>query len=171
MQTISYILSFSALVLMTLPSLLKGKNMKGILLLLCIGNGVMGINYLLSGGINGAVTSFIGVVTTLVNFTLEVKKKPVPAWLRGVYFTISIVMNLVISKGFTIGVLLVILAGLAYQMSVTSKSGKQYRFYIFFNLLIWCIYDIISASYGVLPTHATQLVINVASMLFFDKKK
>ena len=80
-------------------------------------------------------------------------------------------MNLVISKGFTIGVLLVILAGLAYQMSVTSKSGKQYRFYIFFNLLIWCIYDIISSSYGVLPTHATQLVINVASMLFFDKKK
>ena len=103
--------------------------------------------------------------------SVELKNKPVPAWLRGLYFTISIVTNLIVSKGITIGVVLVMIAGLCYQMSVTSKSGKQYRFYIFFNLFIWCVYDIVSASYGVLLTHATQLVINVGSMLFYDKQK
>ena len=72
MEYLPYFLSFTALVMMTAPSMLKGKNMKGILLLLCLGNAFMGISYLIDGGFNGAVASFIGVLTTAINFSLEI---------------------------------------------------------------------------------------------------
>lgn len=166
----AYILSITALVVMTIPSVVKGKNMKIILILLSIGNGLMGTSYLLDGGINGAVSSFIGVVTTAINLCFEVKKLPVPNWLTAIYIAVSVVMNLAVSRGLTVGVALVIIAGVAYKIGVTRKTGSGYRFWIFFNLFVWCIYDIISGSYGVLVTHGAQLVVNVAGMVIHDRK-
>lgn len=167
----SYILSLAALITMTLPSLLKGKNMKLILLLLCLGNGLMAVSYYIDGGINGAVASIIGVVCTLLNFMLEMKNRPVPKWLVCFYIALSIATNLWVSMGIDLNMILVVGAGFAYQISVTRKSGRDYRFWILFNLILWCVYDVASGSYGVIITHAVQLVINVAGMIIHDRKK
>ncbi|MBE7040416.1 MAG: YgjV family protein [Ruminococcaceae bacterium] len=170
MELSAYILSILALVMMTLPSALKGKNMKGILVLLCLGNAMMGTSYLLEGSINGAVSSYIGVLTTAINFTFEVKNKPIPKWLIGTYMGVSVVMNVAASGGVDLSMLLVIGAAIAYQMSVTRKSGAQYRIWILFNILLWCVYDVVSESYGALITHGVQLGINIVSMLVYDRK-
>lgn len=167
----SYVLSLSALVIGTLPSLLKGKNMKLILLLLCIGNLLVTISYFIDGGVNGAAASIMGVICTLINFILETKNKPVPKWLVAFYIAVSFVINLYVSKGIDIYMLLVTGCAVAFHISTTRKNGKDYRFWILFNLLLWCVYDFISASYSVLITHGIQFVINVFGMVWHDRKK
>lgn len=167
----SYVLSLAALVLGTLPSLLKGKNMKLILLFLCIGNFFVTVSYVLDGGFNGAAASIMGVVCTLINFILEVKNKPVPKALVAFYIVLSVVVNLWVSKGVDLYMLLVAGAGVAFHISTTRKNGRDYRFWILFNLLLWCVYDTVSASYSVLITHGIQLLTNVFGMIVHDRKK
>ena len=170
MEKLSLFLSIGALICMTVPSLLKGKNMKGILVLLCLGNAIMGTNYLMSGGLNGAVSSYNGVVTTAINFSFQVKGKTVPKFLITIYLIISIILNLWVSKGISIGLILMIGASVAYQLGCAGKSGATYRFWILINLLLWCVYDIISLTIGALLTHGIQLAIHIIGMLIYDRQ-
>ena len=170
MGKLSLFLSIGALICMTVPSLLKGKNMKVILVLLCLGNGMMGTNYLMSSGLNGAVSSYNGVVTTAINFALQAKGKTVPKFLIMTYLTITVILNLWVSKGISIGLILVIGASVAYQLGCAGKSGATYRFWVLINLLLWCVYDIISLTIGALLTHVMQLVIHIIGMLIYDRK-
>lgn len=170
MPDISYVFSIIALIFMTIPSVLKGKKMTFILILLFLGNALMGISYLQSNGINGAVSSFFGALTTAINFGFLLKHKNVPPWLITLYVAISILINLWVSGGFAAESILVIGASLAYQLGAAGKSGMQYRFWVLFNLLLWCVYDVISLSYSVLITHSIQFLINIVSMLIYDRK-
>ncbi len=170
MEILAYIFSISAFIMMIATSMLKGKNMKGILLLLCLGNALMGFSYIINGSVNGAVSCFIGVMTALINFSLEIKNKPIPLWLIICYMVLSVVMNLWASGGIDLGMILVIGSALAYQMSVTRKNGADYRFWVLFNLIFWCSYDLVSQTYSALLTHGIQLVINVLSMFIYDRK-
>ena len=166
----SYVFSLIVLALGFVPSLIKGKNMKLILLCLCLGNFLVTVSYIIDGGINGAAASIMGAVCTLINFCLEIKNKPVPKWLIAIYIAVAVVINLWVSNGIDAGMILVVGAAIAFHIGTTRKCGKDYRFWILFNLILWCIYDVISASYSVLITHGTQLVINVTGMLIHDRK-
>ena len=118
-------------------------------------------------GLNAVIR---GVVTTAINFSFQVKGKTVPKFLIMIYLIISVILNLWVSKGISIGLILVIGASVAYQLGCAGKTGATYRFWILINLLLWCVYDVVSLTIGALLTHGIQFAIHIIGMLIYDKK-
>lgn len=171
MQILSYVLSLAGLLSMILASLTKGDRMKTILFLVFCGNAFVATSYLLGGsGINGAAACYLGAVQTLINYFYDSKNKPLPKWLIGIYALAIIVLNIWVAKGVTALGLLVIVASLTFILCIGQKNGAKYRFWTLVNMILWCIYDILSASYSVLITHGIQLCFAVVGMLIHDRK-
>lgn len=167
MQILSYILSLAGLGAMISASLVKGKNMKTILFFVFLGNIFVATSYLLSGGINGAVSCYIGGAQTLINYFYDRNKKPLPVWLIAIYAVAFIVLNLI--TGFSWLCVLAIIASLTFILCIGQKVGSKYRFWTLVNMCLWCLYDILSGSFGVLFTHGTQLVFAVIGMIIHDR--
>lgn len=51
------------------------------------------------------------------------------------------------------------------------SSGAKYRAWAIVNIVLWCIYDILSVSYSALVTHIPQLTFAVVGVLIHDRKK
>lgn len=167
MQILSYILSLAGLGAMITASLIKGKNMKTILLFVFLGNIFVATSYLMSGGINGAVSCYIGGAQTLINYFYDCKKKPLPVWLIAIYAVAFVVLNLI--TGFSWLCVLAIIASLTFILCIGQKVGSKYRFWTLVNMCLWCLYDVLSGSFGVLFTHGTQLVFAVIGMVIHDR--
>lgn len=164
---LSYILSLAGLGAMITASLIKGKNMKTILLFVFLGNIFVATSYLLSGGINGAVSCYIGGAQTLINYFYDRNKKPLPKWLIAVYAVAFVVLNLI--TGFSWLCVLAIIASLTFILCIGQKVGSKYRFWTLVNMGLWCLYDVLSGSFGVLFTHGTQLVFALVGMVIHDR--
>ena len=169
MQILSYILSLAGLLSMVAASLIKGKNMKTILLFVFLGNVLVATSYLMTGGINGAVSCYIGGAQTLINYFYDRNKKPLPKWLIAVYAVAFVVLNLI--TGFSWLCMLAIVASLTFILCIGQKVGSKYRFWTLVNMCLWCLYDILSGSFGVLFTHGTQLVFAVIGIIIHDRNK
>ncbi len=167
MQILSYILSLAGLAAMLIASLIKGKNMKTILLLVFAGSVLVATSYLITGGINGAVSCYIGAVQTIINYFFDRKNKPLPRWLILSYAVAFVVLNLI--TGFSWLCLLAIVASLTFILCIGQKVGSKYRFWTLVNMGLWCLYDVLSGSFGVLFTHGTQLVFAVIGMVIHDR--
>lgn len=168
MEALSYILSLGGLASMIIASLIKGKNMKTILLFVFAGNILVATSYLLAGnGVNGAVSCYIGAAQTIINYFFDVKKKPLPKWLIGIYAVAFVALNL--ATGFSWLCLLAIIASLTFILCIGQKVGSKYRFWTLVNMGLWCLYDIVSGSFGVLFTHGTQLVFALIGTFIHDR--
>ena len=167
MQILSYILSLAGLGAMITASLIKGKNMKTILLFVFLGNIFVATSYLMTGGINGAVSCYIGGAQTLINYFYDRNKKPLPKWLIAVYAVAFVVLNLM--TGFSWLCMLAIIASLTFILCIGQKVGSKYRFWTLVNMGLWCLYDVLSGSFGVLFTHGTQLVFALIGMVIHDR--
>lgn len=153
---------------MIIASLIKGKNMKTILLFVFSGSMLVATSYLLSeNGINGAISCYIGAAQTIINYFFDAKKKPLPKWLIVIYAFMFVLLNLL--GGFNYLTLLAITASLTFILCIGQKVGSKYRFWTLVNMGLWCLYDILSASYGVLFTHGTQLVFALIGMIIYDR--
>lgn len=171
MDILSYVLSFLGLASMIAASLIKGQNMRKILFFVFCGNILVGVSYLLGGsGLNGAASCFLGGVQSIINYFFESKNKPVPKWLVAVYGLSFVVLNLWVG-GFSLLGILAITATLAFVMCIGQKNGKKYRFWTIVNMVLWCIYDVLSKSYSVLASHVPQLLFAVIGMIIYDRKK
>ena len=167
MQILSYILSLAGLASMIVASLIKGKNMKTILLFVFMGNMFVATSYLITDSINGAVSCYIGAAQTIINYFFDKKKKPLPRWLIASYAVAFVVLNLM--TGFSWLCVLAIVASLTFILCIGQKVGSKYRFWTLVNMGLWCLYDILSGSFGVLFTHGTQLVFAVIGMIIHDR--
>ncbi len=171
MQILAYALSALGLVSMICASLLKGEKMKMILFLVFCGNVLVATSYLVGGsGINGAAACYLGGVQTLINYFFDSKNKPLPRWLIATYAVAIIVLNIVVAGGVSWLGILVIIASLTFILCIGQKNGAKYRFWTIVNMVLWCTYDIASASYSVLVTHIPQLTFAVVGMLIHDRK-
>ncbi|MBE7030442.1 MAG: hypothetical protein E7409_03320 [Ruminococcaceae bacterium] len=171
MQVLSFVLSMLGLAAMVTASMVKGKNMKLILFLVCCGNLLVGASYHIGGsGINGAAACYAGGIMSICNYGFESRKKPIPMWLLGVYAVALIVLNLAVG-GFHMLSILVIIAGMTFVMGIAQPNGAKYRFWTLANLLLWCLYDVLSRSFSVLPTHAIQVIFTVVGMIIYDRKR
>ena len=75
---VSYVLTLLGLVSMIGASLVKGKNMKTILILVFLGNALVAISYMFTKGWSGAVSCGLGAVQTIINFIFfESKSKEI----------------------------------------------------------------------------------------------
>jgi len=170
MELLAFILSTLATVCISIPSFLKGKNMKLILLLVCATNALMASSYILTGAYNGAVSSGIGAVQTIINyFFYERKSKPIPRWLIGIYAGAFLVVNLLVFS--QLADILALVATMAFILSICQPNGKLYRTWTCVNASSWVIYDIATRSYGPVLTHSILFITTVAGMLLHDRKK
>lgn len=172
MQILSYVFSALGLISMICASLIKGEKMKTVLFLVFCGNVLVATSYLLGGsGINGAAACYLGGVMTLINYIFDSKNKPIPQWLVAIYAAAIIVLNIIVAGGITALGVLVIVASLTFILCIGQKSGAKYRFWTIVNMILWCIYDILSMSYSALVTHLPQLSFAIIGTFIHDRKK
>ncbi len=164
----SYVLSFLGLASMIAASLVKGKRMTAILLLVFFGNALVAAGYLIDGSINGAVSCGIGAVQTLINSFFDRRDKKLPTWLIAVYAAAFVGCNL--AAGFTWLGLLAIAASLTFVFCIGQKNGARYRIWTIINSVLWCLYDVLAMSFGALITHVSLLTFTVAGMIIHDRK-
>ena len=93
-----------------------------------------------------------------------------PRWLIAFYAGFTIVLNIFVAGGISLLGLLVIVASLIFIVCVCQKNGTAYRFWTLINMLLWCIYDILSGSYSVLVAHVPQLIFVIAGILIYDRQ-
>lgn len=168
-MTLAIILSVLGTVSICIPPLLKGKNMKWILLLVFSANALTGVSYALTMAFNGAASCCVGAAQTIINYFFDRKNKPIPIWLIAIYAVAFLVVNLfVFSK---LADILALLAALAGVLAVCQKNGKRFRQCMFMNATLWIIYDAITFSFGPLCTHALQLGTNLFGIIMHDRKK
>lgn len=169
MEVLAFVLSTLGTVCICIPPLLKGKNMKLILLLICLTNVLIATSYFLTGAYNGAATCCVGAVQTIVNYFFERKEKPIPKWLIGIYAVVFLSVNLLVFAN--VWDVLALLASLAFIMAICQKNGKSYRLWTLVNTALWLVYDGITMSFGPFSTHAIQLTTILFGMLIHDRKK
>ncbi len=171
MEFMTYILSGLSLALMISASLMKGKSIKLILLLVFGGNFLAATSYLFSSGINGAAACYLGAAQTIINYFFDSKNKKIPIWLNVCYAIAIIAVNILVAGGFSWLGLLVIIASLTFIMCIGQDNGKMYRFWTIINMLLWCTYDIFVKSHAQLLQHVALLLFTVAGMVIHDLKK
>jgi hypothetical protein len=171
LDILAYILSFLGTVSIIASCLVKGKNMKVILSLVFAANVFVAVGYLVGGdGINGAISCFIGAAQAFINYFFERKNKSVPIWLIVIYCVAFAAFNL--ACGFSIPCLVAILASMTFVMCIGQKSGAKYRFWTIFNIVLWCLFDVLSHAYpALLMTHIPQLLFTVLGILIYDRKR
>lgn len=169
MATLAFILSALGTVCICIPPLLKGKNMKLILLLVLSTNILLATSYVLTGAYNGAASCFVGAAQAFVNYFFEQKNKPIPRWLIGIYAAAFTAVNLLV---FTrLPDILALLASLAFILAICQKNGKKYRLWTLTNTLLWLLYDGLTLSFGPLTTHGILLATILLGMFLHDKKE
>ncbi len=166
---IAMALSLGGLVCMILSSIVKTKTMGKILTFVFFGNFLVATSYLLDGNNNGAACCYIGAAQTLINFFFERKGKAIPTWLVVVYAAIIIAINAAVLQA-PIDVLAII-ASLTFILCIGQNNGAKYRFWTIVNMVLWCSYDLIKASYAAMFTHVSLLLFTVLGKLIYDMKR
>lgn len=171
MQTLAFITNLLGLGLAITASLIKGKKIKTILLLVILSNSLIAIGYLLSGtGINGAASCLLACAQALINCFFEAKSKPLPKLLIGIYLLSFVIINIAVG-GLNVGTVIAILACTAFVASISQKSGKNYRIGVMANCILWLIYDIITESYSAIITHTVLLAVSTVGFIVHDIRK
>ena len=169
MNTIAIILSGIGTVCACLPPLLKGKTMRLILLFLFLSNALIGASYVLTGAFSGAVSCGVGAAQTIINYGFDRRSKAIPVWLVAVYAAAFVAVNLLTFSAITD--IFALLACMAFVLSISQKSGKQYRISTIANAGLWAIYDVSTLSFGPLATHLLLLTMAVCGMIIHDRKE
>lgn len=171
MEILAFMLSMASLLCMITSSLIKGKNMKLILVLVGLANLLVALSYFVQRpmAVNGGVSCTIGAAMSLINYFFDKDNKPIPKWLVAIYAVVITGLNLSVAK--SAADMLTVLAGLVFVMSIIQKNGKMFRLYTIINLALWCTYDFFKLSYGPLVQHTIQLLFIILGMLIHDRKK
>lgn len=168
METLAFIFSSVGTVCVCIPPLLKGKNMKFILLFVFVSNATVGVSYVLTGALNGAVSCFLGAAQSIVNYFFDRKNKPLPLWLIATYAFAFTLANLLVFKSATDT--LAVVACLIFVVCICQKNGRKYRVWSLANTVLWIVYDAINASFGPLVTHSVLLVLTICGIILHDVK-
>lgn len=169
METLAFILSTIGTICICIPPLLKGKNMKLILLLVFSANVTVATSYLLTGAYNGAASCFVGGAQAIINYFFDRKNKKLPVWLITIYALAFIGVNLMVFNH--VFDLIAMLASLTFVMCVGQKNGRKYRIWTFINTALWMTYDVLKASYGPLLTHGILLCTVIFGIIVHDIRK
>lgn len=169
MEALAFVLSTLGTISICIPPLLKGKNMRLILLLVFFANAFVGASYLLTGAFNGAATCCVGAVQTIINYFFERKEKAVPKWLIVIYALVFTAVNIAVFKHVTD--IIALLAAIMFVMGISVKNGKMYRLWTMINTALWILYDFVTLSFGPLSTHVIQFATIIFGMIMHDRKK
>ena len=142
---------------------------KTILFCYVIANFAYGTNYLLLGGISGAIICIVEGFETLINGIIEDKGKKVPIWLIGLYIIIA--LGIGIFTYISLIDLLAIIGGILYVLLITVKKESDIRKLTFILMILWIIYDIIYRSYVAAINDTFILISTMIGIYRFDIKR
>ena len=161
METLSYIASFIATVLSLLEP--YNKKMKTVLVFSFIGNVLVGISYILVGGISGSAICFTAAVQLLINYSFTVRERKIPAAVITVHAAAFLAVNLITFKAWYD--VFALIASMLFVLSVAQSNAKYYRAIYIPNCPVWIAYDFMAKAYGNLLTHIV-LTIALAGAVF-----
>lgn len=171
MELLAFVLSTLGLISVTSASLIKGKRMALILLLVFGGNILYATSYVVDGrGINGAASCYLGGALAIVGFIFDKKGMKPPKWIPPLYAALFIAVNVIFGTDVVLTIL-AILATMCFVMSIGMPNGAKYRFWTTANLVLWVTFDLVSGSYNTLYAHIIQLTFTVLGMIIYDRKK
>jgi hypothetical protein len=186
MDFLPYLLSLLGLIAMIIAPMVKGKNMKVILVLAFLGNFFVATSYVLTANYNGAASCYLGAIQCIINFVFfESRNKKLPMWLIWIYGASFVILNLAVSVesyDFTnifaliwntiislqLHEIIAIVATLMFVAGIVQKNGAKYRIWSLINILLWCTYDILAAAWAPLITHGIQVLSNGAGIVVHD---
>jgi len=166
MQTLSFLFSIIGLAAVITSFMIKNAGMKKLLFLNAAGNGLMMLSYLCVGNMNGALTCGIGLTQGVINYFFAAKQKKLPVWLPILYALSFIAVNLTV---YTSPVdLIAIVAALTAVILISASSGKVYRRWALINNCLWCVFDLLRASWGPLVSHLVLSATSFAGIVRND---
>lgn len=169
MGVLAVVLNVVGTICMLYAQLMPTNKIKPILFFSFLSNVIVATGYIAGGsGINGAISCYAGAIMTILNFWFQIKNVQIPKWLLGLYALAFIGLNLL--GDFSYLYFIAVVAGLTFVMSISQKDGACYRRWTLLNILLWCCYDILSASYSSLIPHVVILAFTVIGMLTQDRK-
>ena len=166
MATISYVFSFIATILGLIEPF--GKKMKTILAFNFTGNLLVGLSYLLIGGMSGAAICFVACVQVVINYIFDMKGKKVPVWLIAVYAIAFLSVNLLTFARWYDAFALI--AAVLFVVSVAQSDAKYYRVLYFLNSTVWILYDFLAGAYGNLLTHIVLFIATLVSIIVRNRE-
>ena len=171
MEILAFVFSILGQIMIITASLLKGKRMKLILLLLVGANFSYATSYVLNGtGINGAASCYLGGLIAIVSYFFDSKGKQSPHWLLAIYAALFAAVNIIFGTDILLTIL-AIAATMCFVISIAQPNGKMFRFWTIGNLVCWITFDIISGTYSTLLAHSCQLAGTILGVILHDRKE
>ena len=148
---------------------LQCKNIKKLLALQVLANGLLMLNYALLDNWSGAIVGILGAVQTVIVFLFRSKEKSIP-----LYITILFMASFIASTIFTYQKPLDILpcvAALLFVLITIQEKTSVCRKFALPNNITWIIYDIGAGAWTTLITHILLLISAIVGIIRLDIKK
>ncbi|MBE6912459.1 MAG: YgjV family protein [Ruminococcaceae bacterium] len=165
-ETLSYAASLLAMIIGFIEPF--NKKMTVVLIFSFVANLLVGISYILVGGVSGALICVVAGIQLLVNFTFTVRNKKIPVWLILVYSAAYCVVN--ISTFVNWYDIFSLCAALGFVFSMAQSNPKYYRLLLITNMGSWLIYDIFAHAYGNMIMHISSVITIVVAIYVRDMR-
>ena len=166
MDILAFVLSTLGMAFICGSSLIKGKDMRLVLLFVFLSNALVATSYLLTGAYTGAASCILGALQAIINYFFDRRNKELPKWLIGVYAGSFLIANLLVFR--QAADLISLTASLTFVFCIGQKNGTKYRRWTFVNAFLWLIYDVVTLSFGPMLTHGILLASAVSGILMHD---
>ncbi len=163
-ETLSYAASLLAMLIGFIEPF--NKKMTVVLVFSFVANLLVGVSYILVGGISGALICVVAGIQLLVNFTFAARGKKIPIWLIFVYSAAYCVVN--ISTFTNWYDIFSLCAALGFVFSMAQSNPKYYRLLLITNMGSWLIYDIFATAYGNMIMHISSVITIVVAIYVRD---
>lgn len=147
----------------------QAKNVKTVLILQMLCNGLSALSYLLVDGASASIVTLVAVVQTVVYYIIRAKEKTAPNILAFVFMLVFVGCSLPAYKGFLD--LFVMFGAVCCSLSLAQAKPSVFRILSLLNGLSWVIYDIGIGAYTMLITHGIVIVSAVIGIIRLDLKR
>lgn len=143
------------------------KKMKYVLICQLVCNSLLALQYVVEGQVSVTGVVIIAIIQIIVSYFFEIKGKPFPVWLIGVFVVLFTVVSVIMMKSYYD--LITCAAVWFCALCLAQKRSSVARIYLLINTMLWLTYDIICAPAAAV-THGTILVFIVVGIVRLDRE-
>ncbi len=148
---------------------MQAKNVKTVLILQMLCNGLSALSYLLVDGDSASIVTLFAVVQTVVYYIIRAKGKTAPNILAFVFMLIFVGCSLPAYKSYLD--LFSMFGAVCCSLSLAQAKPSVFRILSLLNGLAWVIYDIGIGAYTMTITHGIVIVSAIIGIVRLDLKR
>lgn len=145
---------------------LQCKNMRLLLALQIISNGLLMLNFALLDAWSGALTAILATVQTIIIFIFRVSNKKIPVFVI-ILFMASFITGTIITYTRPLDIIPCV-AAFIFVFSIIQTKASVCRVYSLLNTILWIIYDIGSGAWTTIITHVLLLGSAIVGIMRHD---